>query len=203
MSSQESTPETTQDKDEINFSDLLKNNDEAQEYMSICVLTKTIEDPDKLDDYQKAEWVAAFYSWIKAGKPQPTMPSAEKVRVSYPVTYYRLQYKGKDMMYYMDNLGDFNGMKEIKRYAEQKHPVTGKVVNSNVSVGKIKTYNMKFIPDTFNKLLAESTKLIPPDAKIRTYIMIGGSVYGVTAKEFATPKWEKLIDKFINVKRGD
>jgi len=176
-----------------NFTTILENNASAQEFMSMCMLTDTFPDPREMDDFQKADFLAKYYSWTAAGQQKPLMPKLSPEKVVIPIIFYRILDMEQDKMFWKDNQRTWHGRESEPVYAQQKHPVTGEVLRSNVKTGQSNTkYTKKFSTTEFQKLLSKGKQLNPPNVKMRFYVMKGKTPYVTNSKDFAMKSFDKL-----------
>lgn len=190
----------TDDKEEKpdieNFTTILENNASAQEFMSMCILTDTFPDPRKMDDYQKADFLAKYYSWTAAGEQKPSMPKLSPEKVVIPIIFYRILDREQDKMFWKDNQRTWHGRESELVYAQQTHPVTGEVLRSNIKTGKSNTkYTEKFSTVKFQQLLSKGKQLNPPNVKMRFYVIKGKTPYVTNSKDFAMKSFDKLYAK--------
>lgn len=179
-----------------NFATILENNPSAQEFMSMCMLTDTFPDPREMDDYQKADFLAKYYSWTAAGQQKPSMPKLSPEKVIIPITFYRILDREQDKMFWKDNQRTWHGRESEPIYAQQKHPITGEVLRSNIKTGQgtIK-YTKKFSTAEFQQLLSKGKQLNPPNVKMRFYIIKSKTPYVTNSKDFAMKSFDKLYAK--------
>jgi len=186
--------EIDEEKPDIeNFGTILENNASAQEFMSMCMLTDTFPDPREMDDFQKADFLAKYYSWTAAGQQKPLMPKLSPEKIIIPITFYRILDREQDKMFWKDNQRTWHGRESEPVYAEQKHPVTGKVLRSNIKTGQSNTkYTEKFSTTEFQKLLSKGKQLNSPNIKMRFYVIKGKTPYVTNSKDFAMKSFDKL-----------
>lgn len=192
----EEQTDDTEKPDIENFATILENNPSAQEFMSMCMVTDTFPDPREMDDFQKADFLAKYYSWTAAGEQKPSMPKLSPEKVVIPITFYRILDREQDKMFWKDNQRTWHGRKSEPVYAQQKHPVTGEVLRSNIKTGQgtIK-YTKKFSTTEFQQLLSKGKQLNPPNVKMRFYVMKGKTPYVTNSKDFAIKSFDKLYAK--------
>lgn len=179
-----------------NFATILNNNASAQEFMSMCMLTNTFPDPKEMDDFQKADFLAKYYSWTAAGKQKPLMPKLYPEKVIIPITFYRILDKEQDKMFWKDNQKTWHGRESEAVYAEQKHPITGEILRSNIKTGKSNIkYTKRFSTAEFKQLLSKGKQLNPPNVKMRFYIVKGKTPYVTNSKDFAITSFDKLYTR--------
>lgn len=72
------------------------------------------QDLPRLDtETGEQEFVKLFNQWIRAGRPQPTMPKLVMPEDPYPRKIYRFVYGKMDKLFWVDNFGKWHGRKEI------------------------------------------------------------------------------------------
>lgn len=193
-STKDSNDDTNQEKPDIeNFATILENNTSAQEFMSMCMLTDTFPDPREMDNFQKADFLAKYYSWTAAGQQKPSMPKLSPEKVIIPITFYRILDREQDKMFWKDNQRTWHGRESETIYAQQKHPVTGEILRSNIKTGQGTTkYTEKFSTVQFQKLLTKGKQLNPPNVKMRFYVVKGKTPYVTNSKDFAMKSFDKL-----------
>jgi hypothetical protein len=180
------------------FMEYLRENEEASEFMAICVSTGEITKETKWSEFETRQWLTKFEQWKKLGKPRPSMPSMPKAEIRYPTHAYRIRDKGTDKMYVYYSDRTKEGMEEQKIFEEVENPAEpGQMVSTGVVKQTIQVYNKRFNVVEAANLIKEAEKINPPHNPLRLYFFYNNAKTTINAENFVKD-YDSIIDRIVH-----